>query len=53
MARKLLILLLLPAIAACASNSLPQAEGPWHPLNAGKWSFQDNALTQPPAGFTR
>ena len=50
---RIIVLLLALAFAACASHEPPVASGPWHQMNVGKWSFGDNALTDPPAGFVR
>jgi hypothetical protein len=50
---RLSLLLMLLALAACADHELPMAHGPWRPLNQGKWSFNENALTQPPPGLGR
>jgi hypothetical protein len=46
------LLLTLLALGACASQEAPLAQGPWHPLNTGKWAFNSNMLTQPPTGFS-
>jgi len=51
--RRAACLLMLMALVACAGRSLPEATGSWRQLNVGKWSFNDNALTTPPPGFTR
>jgi hypothetical protein len=45
--------LMILSLSACASNGPPQATGPWHPLNPGKWAFHENKLTQPPPGLGR
>ena len=50
---RIIVLLLVLALTACASHEPPVATGPWHQMNVGKWSFSDNALTDPPAGFAR
>ena len=50
---RLVPLLVLAALSACASNKLPVAHGPWHQLNQGKWAFNANALGEPPAGLSR
>lgn len=40
--------ILASLLAACANHEPPQAEGPWHPLNPGRWDFSSNMLTTPP-----
>jgi hypothetical protein len=50
---RLVLLLILAALSACASDNLPMAHGPWRQLNQGKWAFNANALTAPPVGLTR
>ena len=50
---RLTLLLALAALTACAANTLPEAHGPWHQLNEGKWSFNENALIDPPTGLSR
>jgi hypothetical protein len=45
--------LFLTLLAACTSHEPPQATGPWHQLNPGRWSFNENMLTQPPPGLER
>jgi hypothetical protein len=46
-------ILILFALAACASHEPPMATGPWRQMNVGKWSFNENALTSPPPGLAR
>jgi hypothetical protein len=50
---RLALLSILAALAACSSDNLPMAHGPWRQLNSGKWAFNENALTEPPAGLSR
>jgi len=50
---RIVVLLLVLILVACASHEPRMASGPWHQVNVGKWSFSDNALTDPPAGFGR
>ena len=50
---RLALLCILAALAACSSDDLPMAHGPWRQLNQGKWAFNENALTQPPMGLSR
>ena len=47
------ILLALLSITACANHEPPMTSGAWHQMNVGKWSFNDNALTTPPPGFSK
>jgi hypothetical protein len=53
MIRSAVLALVIPVLSACASHEPPQATGPWHPLNPGKWAFHENMLTQPPPGLSR
>ncbi len=50
---RLMLVLVLVGLSACASNNPPMAHGPWRQLNQGKWAFNENALTQPPGGLGR
>ena len=50
---RLTLLCIIIALAACSSDNLPTAHGPWRQLNPGKWAFNENALTAPPTGLSR
>jgi hypothetical protein len=46
-----LVVLSAFALSACAANhQLAMPDGGWHHMNPGKWTYQENALTNPPPG---
>jgi hypothetical protein len=50
---RLTLLCTLITLAACSSETMPMAHGPWRQLNPGKWAFNENVLIEPPMGLNR
>lgn len=45
---RILVLLSVLTLAACAAPEPPMPTGPWEALNSGLWGSGANALTAPP-----